>query len=320
MAPLSIWSVGNDEIARALTIDDCLQGLYEAFDALGTDKGANPQHITVPSEKGCVLFKPATVHGAGLGAKIMSVFPGNSSKTPPLPNLNGLIVMMDEDTGKLKAVLEADLITTMRTAGGSAVSVQVMAPENCQVLTVFGAGPQAEWHIRMMVHVRPSIKQVYVVNRTFSTAELLAQRMSSVWDGVDIKATADSEFAVRQADIIATCTAARAALFEANWVKPTCHIAAVGSFTHDMRELPVEIFRDADVVVDCGLASEEAGELLDAFEMGTLDAAVLPTIGNWIRHGTQPTKGRRTIYKSVGFGLMDIAVSNKVLEALEAEF
>eukprot|EP01134_Creolimax_fragrantissima_P003774 CFRG3774T1 len=309
--------VSNEDIRRVLSIDACLEAVYEAFDALDTDRAENPHHLNLASPGGVVLFKPATVHGAGLGAKIISVFNGNSKRFPALPNLNGTIIMMNEETGQLKAVLDADLITTMRTAGGSAVSVNELAPKDVKVLLVFGAGPQAEWHIRMILHVRPTIHKVYIINRTFKSAQTLVDSLSNEFESVVMEATDDTKGATTQADIIATCTGAQTPLFKADWVKPVCHIAAVGSYTPQMHEIPVDLFKNAEVVVDCILANKEAGELLDAFEAEVLNPANITTMGMWIRQGRQAHHGKRTIYKSVGFGLMDITTSHKVLLALE---
>ena len=72
-----------------------------------------------------------------------------------------------------------------------------MCRADAKVLAVFGAGMQAREHIRVMLHVRPSIhevradlclsavqrcacSQVYIVNRTAKNAEALAHELSKV--------------------------------------------------------------------------------------------------------------------------------------------
>lgn len=59
------------------------------------------------------------------------------------------------ETGRPKALMDATVLTWIRTAGGSGAATDLLADPNAHVLTVFGAGQQAEAHIHAMIVCRP---------------------------------------------------------------------------------------------------------------------------------------------------------------------
>ncbi|KAK4109763.1 NAD(P)-binding protein [Canariomyces notabilis] len=137
---------------------------------------------------------------------------------------------------------------------------------------------------------------------------------------------------LREADVVFCCTPSTEALFEAEWLESKAEgrlVVAIGSYTPQMRELPGELVRQAVqgeqgvIVVDTiDGALKEAGELIEAGvtkeqlvelgEVAMLDDATLSPAENEKKHRmahlVQRLRTGNVIYKSVGFGLMDLSV------------
>ena len=95
----------------------------------------------------------------------------------------GCVLIMDEITGQLKAVINANNLTAFRTALASSLGLtKLIAPSNANILpelSAFGVGLQAYWHIKLaLLLYEGKIKEVNILNRTLKNAETLADRLS----------------------------------------------------------------------------------------------------------------------------------------------
>jgi ornithine cyclodeaminase len=213
---------------------------------------------------------------------------------------------------------------------GSVLSLQILGPKTPAALVVFGSGAQAEAHIRAFVAAYPSLRSVVIVARkaTPRSAALVAE-MGAALPGVAVSqgvasfasGTADNfdlSAAVAAADIICTMTSSTEPLFASADVKAGAHVCMIGSYKPHMREVEDALIRRAGVVVvdsreACG---HEAGELQnskdeDLVEIGQLvngDAAALDKVLK---------TGDVTVFKSVGLGVQDVAITAVVLAEAE---
>ena len=83
-----------------------------------------------------------------VGLKVISGGPGNNSKGL---GFQGCVLIMDEITGQLKAVINANNLTAFRTALASSLGLTLIAL-NANILpelSAFGVGLQAYWHIKL---------------------------------------------------------------------------------------------------------------------------------------------------------------------------
>lgn len=220
----------------------------------------------------------------------------SSQSTTP----HGSLTLLDH-SGSPLALLNAEELTAFRTA--LAATMLLRRREHVSTLTVFGAGKQAYWHIRLALLLRgQDIKHVHVINRSFARAQTLLQDIysgdnSPDWRGstkFSILAADYGEYErvlkenVRKADAIFCCTPTSAPLFPAEYL--TAHegrkkgrlVSAIGSYRPHMCELHPDILRQAVapnhhnhhhkhasssgvVVVDSLTASlKEAGEVIQA--------------------------------------------------------
>ena len=200
-------------------------------------------------------------------------------------------------------------------------------------LVAFGAGLQISLHIRQLLETYPSLLRITIVNRTVNARlNALREDLQRAHPGASFEALsrADAEAAVRQADIICCATPSTTPLFPSEWVRPGTHIVLVGSYKPQMEEIDTALVNRARVIlVDSRSACAiEAGELIDAcvqedhmVEVGELLSRTPPArdcawepdanrLAGVLKAGT----GDVTIFKSVGIGGQDVAITVATVE------
>ena len=126
------------------------------------------------------------------------------------------------------------------------------------------------------------------------------------------------EAAVRRADIVSCATLATRALVRGEWLRPGTHLDLIGSFTPTMREADDGCFRGASIYVDTEEAWHKSGELIGPMSRGVFAASdVRGTLARLCRgEATARTAAReRTVFKSVGTALEDLAAAVLVFES-----
>lgn len=84
-----------------------------------------------------------------LACKLVTSFPGNRYLNPPKLNILGNIFLFNEETGELKAIIEANEITAWQTAAASLVGTKYLyskRPPSPTINTVgiLGCGVEVE--------------------------------------------------------------------------------------------------------------------------------------------------------------------------------
>jgi ornithine cyclodeaminase len=134
-----------------------------------------------------------------------------------------------------------------------------------------------------------------------------------------IKVCTDAEACVDGADVVCTTTTSNVPVFDGRFLKPGCHVNAVGSFTPSMQEIDTTTVSRADkVVVDVArVAWEIAGDLLVPLSQGLIDREKIYAELGDVVSGARPGREREaeiTLYESLGFAALDLAVAIAVYE------
>lgn len=258
--------------------------------------GSDPQNrFTIKSASGANLA----------GLKVGAYFPTNDARG--LPRHASTIVLIDQTTGRIGALVEGSAVNCYRTAAADAVATDALARPDADVLTLFGTGHQAAYEAQAIARIR-KLSRVLVVGRDPSRTEAFAEKLRS--SGLPAEA-AEAETAVRAADIIVTATTATAPLFEAAWVQPGTHVSSMGSDSQGKQELPVDIFRDARLFCDLPEQSLRIGEFQHTGPEAT------PTAIGAVLSGDASGRGHAseiTIFDSSGISLQDLHMAKAILD------
>ncbi|QEL27227.1 ornithine cyclodeaminase family protein (plasmid) [Bosea sp. F3-2] len=251
------------------------------------------------------------------GLKVGSFWPGNPAKG--MPRHNSTIIMIDQETGRFGAVIEASSVNAYRTAAADAVAAKALARPDSEALAIFGAGNQAFFECCALARVLP-LRQVHVVARNVAGAESFAARLGAYGLPLTVRLS-EAEEACRQADVIVTATPSRAALFEADWVRPGTHVASMGSDASGKQELPPELFRRAKLFCDLPSQAVEIGEFQHvraAIERGALTVNAIGALLEGRCEG-RVNRDDITVFDSSGIALQDLHIGQYLLAAFEAE-
>ena len=250
--------------------------------------------ISVERHGGFLGLMPALTP-EGLGLKAVTFYPPNAERG--IPTHMATIFLVDPETGTPVAIMDGRLITEMRTAAVSAAATKLLASPEAKVLAILGSGVQARSHVEALRLVR-SFEEIRVWSPTRKHAERFAQ---------EVGATATSaEEVVRGADVIVTVTSSTTPVLKGAWLKPGCHLNAVGACRPDWRELDDQAMSNLVFVDSCEGALKESGDVILSgakvyAELGEALAGKLPSRAN-----------ETTVFKSLGMAVEDIAAATLV--------
>ena len=300
--------IGAGELRARLPMAAAVDALEDAFRTL--DPSGAPLRTHVETPHGSLLLMPAFGQ-AGVGVKLVSLTPANPERG--LPFLHASYVLFDAETQTPEAVLDGSALTALRTAAVSALATRFLSRRDARRLVVFGAGVQARSHLEAMCAERP-VTDLVVVSRSRGAAEALVDEGL----GRGLTARVGEPGAVREADLVCTCTTAEEPLFDGSWLPAGVHVNAVGSYRPETRELDTEAVHRARVVVETReVALAEAGELLIPIREGAIEtdhiaADLAETVrGAEVRRSPDDV----TLFKSVGMAFEDLVVARAVVDA-----
>lgn len=310
------------EVRAALPMAAAIEAMKQAYRLLSLGQADVPlrSRIEITAQSATSFVMPAFVAETGsMAVKIVNVFPKNSARH--LPTLHALVIVLDSETGELKALLEGSSLTAIRTGAGSGAATDLLARSDCRVLTLFGTGEQARTQLEAVCTVRP-LTRVWVVGRDRARAEAFAQSMAGrgpIPD--DVRVADDPALAVHEADLICTATTSATPVFDGQDLTPGVHVNAIGGYTPQMQEVDATTVVRAHVFVDSRLAAmAEAGDLIEPIRLGSIPSDWIPDeIGDLVagRIPGRRSEGEITLFKSVGVAVQDAAAAGLALERAE---
>ncbi|GGT29051.1 ornithine cyclodeaminase family protein [Streptomyces purpureus] len=313
--------LGPSQVEELLDPDELIDALATAMADLSAGRAHAPDRIAVlvPQQDGLLATMPAHVPSTGtLMTKLVSLFPRNARTA--LPTHQALIVAFDEETGEPAALLDGTVITTVRTAAGSALSTKLLAREDASVLAVLGTGVQARSHVRALSRVRP-VREIRLAGRDPAKAVTLAEELSAGL-GMEVRPAVSYKQALDGADLVAAATHTIEPVVRRGWLAPGAHITSVG-FNPAGREIDDETVADALVCVESrqvALAPFPAGsnDLLQPIRDGLITPEHIHAELGELVAGTRPGRTSAeqiTLYKSVGVAVQDAAAAALVIAA-----
>ena len=311
------------EVRRAMPMTEAIRVVRQAFVELSAGRAAMPirTRVDVPHRSetglpGISLHMPAFLEGERrLATKIVSIFPANLSREPPLPTIQAVVVVVDPDTGEPAGLLEGGSLTAIRTGAASGAATAELAGEGVTTAGVLGAGVQARTQLEAMVTARPGIERAWVYDPRRDAAESFAAEMTERL-GLPVETAEDADSVVAASEVIAEATTAAEPIFSDAALRDDAHLNAVGSFTPEMQILPeATVVRSAVVVDHRESCWEEAGDLIQPRDRGAISEAHLYAELGEIAAGRipKPPPGRPTLFKTVGTAVQDAAVGAAAL-------
>ncbi|HMK93488.1 MAG TPA: ornithine cyclodeaminase family protein [Thermoleophilia bacterium] len=193
-----------DVEALALSTADVLAAVEESFRRKGLGEVQLPPKIGVDAGRGAFAHAmPAFVPAAGaLGVKWVAVFPDNPAGG--LPTTTGVIVLDDPATGLPMAIIEAGLVTALRTGASAGVAARYLARPDAETAAIVGCGVQGRSSLRALAAALPGLRRVRCRDALDAAARAFVDEMAAALPGLEFTLCPSAPDAVREADVAVT--------------------------------------------------------------------------------------------------------------------
>jgi ornithine cyclodeaminase len=305
-------SIDGPALGRFISTDDAIS-LVDAAMRTTVDAGTHaPERWAMPvSKTGRMGIMPGASAALGrFGIKVLGLY--GAGQRGDRPSHQGVMLLFDLANGQPLCSVEANALTSLRTAAASAVATRALSRPESSSLTILGCGEQARLHIEAICRIRP-ITEVRLWNRTEAKARAFARAHLADLPA-DVRVYGSAAQAVKGADIICTLTGSAKPILFGRDLEPGQHINLVGSSVRGPSEVDDEVVVRARYIADSREhALSQGAELRNAISSGRVgEDHLLGEIGEVL---LGQVKGRVassdiTLYKSLGHIVQDLAVAD----------
>lgn len=321
-----MWIVPERDIADLMTREAAFGAVEKVFAAMASGDAYNFPVVreAIGHVDALYGFKGGFDRaGLTLGLKAGGYWP-NNLETQGIINHQSTVFLFDPDTGKVKAIVGGNLLTALRTAAASSVSIKHLARQDAKVIGMIGAGHQATFQLRAALEQRNFEK---VIGWNFHpdmlpNIENVAQEAGLPFEAVELDG-------MQAADAIISITSSHDAILMADHVSPGTHIACMGTDTKGKQEVDPALLVRASVFTDEVAQSISIGEAQHAVGQGLIKESEVNQIGAVINgtHDGRTEAEQITLFDGTGVGLQDLAVAASVVDlaiekgiAIEVDF
>ncbi|MGC8609109.1 MAG: ornithine cyclodeaminase [Thermoplasmata archaeon] len=294
--------ISEDEVNQNYSMKSSIEAMKYAFKALYSgDASVSPRQRTYMGNS-VLNTMPAAIKSYGIaGLKAYIVTPKGA---------RFVVIIYDIESSDLIAVIEANRLGQIRTGAVTAFATSLLHSDECNIFTLIGSGFQAETQLEGMVNVKnPSEIRVYSVH--FNNAKNFAQKMGSKF-GIDIKPFDSAKKAIEGADIITSITDSNEPIIQKDMLGDRYHINLAGANIPQRREADLDVLKFSDLVVSehRDQSMMESFEISEFLKSGGRVAELKDVTGN-----PKEYYGRKkTVFKSMGIGLEDVASAHVILK------
>lgn len=304
------------EIEALADPNEMMDTIEEAYRIFGANEFYMPPRPVVEHENKTLMYMPCYTKEI-IGTKILSIFPENSKLG--LPSIDGVVLLNDHTTGAPIAVMDGQAVTAWRTGAVGGVGIRHLSRKDCHTVGIVGAGVQGFYQAVYACTAR-DIHTVFVFNHSSrDLTDYLERLRKAIADPkVEVVQCKTVEELVKASDIICTATPSEKPVLpnDKELLSGKC-IIAIGSYTPQMREIPDVIWDLVDhVYIELPYACEESGDLSQPIDEGRLTTDKTVLMDQFLSSGADEEEitKKTTYFKSVGMGLFDVCIAQKLLE------
>lgn len=229
----------------------------------------------------------------GFLVKIVGVYPRSE------PRVKGLVLVVDIDSGDVKALIDGYSLTGWRTACASALAQEIMGGRGIDVLGVIGAGTQASYHLRVFTKLF-RVGRILISSRTADRAKSLAREYGGE--------VVPLEELNKKATSIVAATNSTEPVVRGDLLGPGTIVISVGA-PKPVRELDKRVVEKAG----CALVDTKRGVLEESEDVEGIE---LVELGEALR-GSLCRFREVKLYKSVGTAVLDLAGAYHIAKRLK---
>lgn len=300
--------VSGDEVRSQISLDDALASQRAAFIALDRGEAQLAPRSLLAGDDDSVAFSYLARAGRGMPAvaKVGSVNPLNATRG--LAGIHAVVLVLDPDTGELRAIVDGESVTLLRTAAATVMAVQALAVAPLASVGIVGSGPLAVEIVRFLHHVAPDCGVRVHARRPERATELTRLAHS---EGLPLDVVASARDAVEEASVVICATNSVTPVADAAWLSAARLLVSLGSFAPGRCEIGADVLSLASRVVvdDVAASSGQCGPVVEALAAGSLTVDGLVPLGRVLTEPPAAPLSGLTVFCSVGLGVQDAALA-----------
>jgi alanine dehydrogenase len=296
----------RSDVARLVdmaAVMDAVEGALRAH-ARGETQMPVKVYLAFPEAEGDLRAMPASVGGAA-GVKWINSHACNAARHGR-PTVRGILLLSDPETADLLAVMDATLITALRTGASAGIATGALARPDARSIGLVGCGVQARYLLEAVQTARPQIDRVCVHDRDEAAARAFAAECGG--EAVSLAQAA-------ACDVLCTATPSRTPFLRREWLRPGVHVNAMGADAHGKQECETAVLAAARVFVDDMAQAGGSGEVNVPLATGALTPEdIAGTLGEVLEGGLvgRMDPDEITLFDSTGLAIQDVAVASLV--------
>jgi len=157
---------------------------------------------------------------------------------------SGVIILNDPETNYPIAVMEASLISSMRTSAVSVIAAQKLAKKGFEALTIIGCGLIGDRQLQSMLEQFDHIKQVYVFDQFEKASANFIEKWAEARPDIHFVQATTAKEAVENGEVVITCTVTDKPYIEYDWIQKGTFISNIS-----IMDIKKDVFTQADKVL-----------------------------------------------------------------------
>lgn len=275
-----------------------------------------PERPVIEKDNKTIMWMPCFQKDM-IVTKMLTLYPDNQKIHMPM--INGLMIINSLENGKFKAVMDAALLTALRTGAAGSIGIKYLSSEKYDSVGVVGFGVQGFYQLVFACTVR-KIKKISIYDSFSVNIDEKIEKLKRIINKpeIEIVVCETVEQLLENSQIVITTTTSATPVLPdvPELLKGKCYIA-IGSYKPHMRELPDALWKVLDAAyTEFEFACEESGDILLPIEKGLWEKEKMKYICDLIdsQEYLGNPEGRTVLFKSVGMSLYDWAITKYVYE------
>lgn len=240
----------------------------------------------------------------------------DNAKRGDMPMGIDIILLHDLEHAIPHAIMEAGLITAMRTSAVAGVGAKALANPDSRSAGLVGAGVIGRTMIMSLTTAMPTLEEIRLFDLNRGRAEDLAEEFK---DQVKVVVVESVREAFMNADIITTQTTARTPFVKDEWIHKGSYYAHMAAY-----EAEDEVFLNTDRLVVDNWATLKTWDFFAATRLqmdGKIKDEDVTDIGK-ILLGEAPGRksgDERILFANLGMGCLDITMAERIYQNAKAK-
>jgi ornithine cyclodeaminase/alanine dehydrogenase-like protein (mu-crystallin family) len=234
--------LSNEEVARLLTIEECMAALEPMYRDLAADRALLSPRVDniAPNSHPEGYFAFKHMGGTWPREKVQALRINSDVVTHPLMGGKprrvkqplapggrwvGLVLLFSTETGQLLAMFPDGVMQRLRVGATSGLALRQLARDDATRLALIGAGWQAGTQLAAALAMR-KFREVRVWSPRRESREAFVAEARELHDA-DVRAAASADECVDGADVIAAATSSMVRVIEPRWLKAGVHFSCI---------------------------------------------------------------------------------------------